>query len=379
MQGRSHQFAAIQDRFDELREKVDEQTDDLADLVETCERELRSLQRDFYSFELQVDNCICDNPTECTEYSCTPLHELDYSLVNLKERIWDIYIREMEEIGDRQLIMREVTKVVQDLPARKTTRESHLNESIECVICGDDENDECVSCGHNDYCNFSCNEDVLFHRNCLKTNFEVMANIIYEAGELKSEIIAQQIIYSEADRDNQDNDFAFQVYMFVRLLESLYKGFQFNFFRQLYIENCNCGNQNPQCEMNCGPVGRVNHVFLEIINLIRECLSDDMKERLERQMVRKIIQVVEGLPALKITDNHIDENVECGICLVDYNVGEEPCYLPCNGVHIFHRNCIEDWLKRQNSCPLCRRPAYLPKHSVYHAPMERLGMVESWL
>ena len=137
--------------------------------------------------------------------------------------------------------------MVQDLLAQKSSHENHLHENIKCVVCGGAENcDEIESCGHNHYCTLSCNEDVLFHRNCLITNFEVMANIINEAGELKSEIIAQKTIYEEeADSDNQVNDdFAFQAYIIVRLLESLHKAFEFNFLCVLYIENCNCEMKN---------------------------------------------------------------------------------------------------------------------------------------
>ena len=67
MQDRCCPFAAIEDHFDEVREKLDEKTHDLASLIETCERELHSLQHDSYSLELQVDNCICKNVIEHTE------------------------------------------------------------------------------------------------------------------------------------------------------------------------------------------------------------------------------------------------------------------------------------------------------------------------
>ena len=50
-----------------MLEKIDEQTRDLASLIETCERELHSLQHDSYSLELQVDNCISKNVIEHTE------------------------------------------------------------------------------------------------------------------------------------------------------------------------------------------------------------------------------------------------------------------------------------------------------------------------
>ena len=73
----------------------------------------------------------------------------------------------MEEIGDRQLITREITQVVQDLPTWKSSHEIHVDENIQCVICRVAKNcDECETCENNDYCSLSCNEDVPFHRNC---------------------------------------------------------------------------------------------------------------------------------------------------------------------------------------------------------------------
>ena len=120
------------------------------------------------------------------------------------------------------------------------------------MVCGGADNcDECDTCGHNHYCSLSCNEDALFHRTCLITNFEVMANIIDEVGELKSEIIAQKTMYEEeADSDNQVNDdFAFQAYMIVRLLEPLHNGFEFNFLHILYIENYNSKTKNARYSM----------------------------------------------------------------------------------------------------------------------------------
>ena len=37
---------------------------------------------------------------------------------------------------------------------------------------------------------------------------------------------------------------------------------------------------------------------------------------------------------------------ECSICLEPYN-------LPCG--HTYHKECIDEWLKKHNTCPGCRR------------------------
>ncbi|KAI0500925.1 hypothetical protein KFK09_019143 [Dendrobium nobile] len=67
---------------------------------------------------------------------------------------------------------------------------------------------------------------------------------------------------------------------------------------------------------------------------------------------------VESLPKLKISsDNIMDcsgEKICCSVCLQDVQVGETARSLPyCQ--HVFHLPCIDSWLFRHGSCPLCRR------------------------
>ena len=46
--------------------------------------------------------------------------------------------------------------------------------------------------------------------------------------------------------------------------------------------------------------------------------------------------------------------IDCSICRETARVGEEKCVeLPCK--HSFHFECIEPWLKRVPSCPICRK------------------------
>jgi len=46
----------------------------------------------------------------------------------------------------------------------------------------------------------------------------------------------------------------------------------------------------------------------------------------------------------------------CDICLCNYELGEEICLSPNKECwHVFHKECIIDWLTTRPNCPICRR------------------------
>ncbi|WAR02755.1 BB-like protein [Mya arenaria] len=57
------------------------------------------------------------------------------------------------------------------------------------------------------------------------------------------------------------------------------------------------------------------------------------------------------LPTARYTQR--DKNTaERSVCLEKYKTGDAQKTLPC--IHIFHKSCIDEWLKNNATCPVCR-------------------------
>ena len=50
--------------------------------------------------------------------------------------------------------------------------------------------------------------------------------------------------------------------------------------------------------------------------------------------------------------NNKNMDKECRICLQNFVIGQEILTLPC--FHFFHCNCISDWLRKKEECPICK-------------------------
>ena len=48
----------------------------------------------------------------------------------------------------------------------------------------------------------------------------------------------------------------------------------------------------------------------------------------------------------------IDSNKECSICLASMNEYNNLIILDCK--HYYHKICLNEWLKKSNTCPICR-------------------------
>lgn len=74
----------------------------------------------------------------------------------------------------------------------------------------------------------------------------------------------------------------------------------------------------------------------------------------ERKIPPASKKAIQSIPMVTVTaDDLLEEtNKECAVCLVDQTIGSQACKLPCG--HLYHKNCLTEWLKIHCTCPVCR-------------------------
>uniref|UniRef100_M1DWL2 Zinc finger protein n=1 Tax=Solanum tuberosum TaxID=4113 RepID=M1DWL2_SOLTU len=81
--------------------------------------------------------------------------------------------------------------------------------------------------------------------------------------------------------------------------------------------------------------------------LIDSLVEVAKREFMSLPTVRSIMQY---LHKVDFAENELTK--ECSICMSKYLPGSEAYNMPCN--HSFHSGCIETWLLKTPSCPMCR-------------------------
>jgi len=109
-------------------------------------------------------------------------------------------------------------------------------------------------------------------------------------------------------------------------------------------------------------VGISAYYFLRIsnVNLVMPNFApafDDVEPSLEAASSRGATQAqINTLEVKKFTSDMISkDDASCAICLSTYEDGEEIRFLPCQKTHHFHKRCVDQWLFRNKSCPMCKR------------------------
>lgn len=79
--------------------------------------------------------------------------------------------------------------------------------------------------------------------------------------------------------------------------------------------------------------------------------SAEAQHDMMRQMKISRLPSTEFNAGIASSLQEADKTIECSICMCDYEHGEEVRFLPC--LHLYHKKCIDDWLTRTFSCPVC--------------------------
>ena len=69
----------------------------------------------------------------------------------------------------------------------------------------------------------------------------------------------------------------------------------------------------------------------------------------EQFVIARRLDLIEQMSSSVVSGR--DKITECVICMTDIDTGETVRYLPCT--HTFHQHCIDTWLMRNLSCPIC--------------------------
>lgn len=74
----------------------------------------------------------------------------------------------------------------------------------------------------------------------------------------------------------------------------------------------------------------------------------------QRQAAHLKTKVVKSLSKITYGQIKLDGQNECAICLGDFHDDQLITPLSCDIRHFFHFECIQQWMKQKNECPLCK-------------------------
>lgn len=83
-------------------------------------------------------------------------------------------------------------------------------------------------------------------------------------------------------------------------------------------------------------------------------------------------EAIDGLSSIRIAAEDLEDenNRSCCICFGDHSLNDEVARLPCG--HLFHRECVAEWLLKHCTCPFCRWELETDDERFNEGRMERM-------
>ncbi|XP_068648504.1 RING-H2 finger protein ATL7-like [Aristolochia californica] len=86
-------------------------------------------------------------------------------------------------------------------------------------------------------------------------------------------------------------------------------------------------------------------------------------------------EVREMLPVIIFKESFLVKDTQCSVCLGDYQANDRLQQIPSCG-HTFHMECIDHWLAKNTTCPLCR-VSLLPSPKASSVPFDTQEPIQS--
>lgn len=113
------------------------------------------------------------------------------------------------------------------------------------------------------------------------------------------------------------------------------------------FRRCECrnGQSCSRCEHRNALTFEIPHVHVNLADAIERALQNDESNRVSNDTT--------VIPEYK-AEGMLDD--ECSICFEKIKKRQKFRALPCSEVkqHCFHTKCIDPWLQRNTTCPVCR-------------------------
>jgi hypothetical protein len=104
---------------------------------------------------------------------------------------------------------------------------------------------------------------------------------------------------------------------------------------------------------------RSNFISGNFISRILNIIQRNMRELNKHKQHPISEENIKKLKKFKLNEKYCKkendgqyEKPNCCICLEEIEMGKETLLLPCG--HMFHEGCCMNWLKKSNTCPVCR-------------------------
>ena len=114
------------------------------------------------------------------------------------------------------------------------------------------------------------------------------------------------------------------------------------------------GNQINNSGNNSENINNSNSINIEgndYNNIIRNHPELKNKDK-DPDTIIKFLPVSEVKEIKQNSENGINNNNKCIICLSEFEIGDQVSALPC--AHVFHTECIASWIKKHCQCPVCK-------------------------